>query len=119
MTTNSRGKYEFDGDVEAYDARYLMCRDIMHHWIPDPHWSATRTGKRIIEYRRTLVCQNCGAERRDKYDGRMRPVGRYYHYNDGYVTKKGTERIDSAAARLEQIRRAGLGEPASRRLRAV
>lgn len=120
--THDRGKVIFDGDLEDYSETYLICRDIGHQWIPSKHWEITRKGTLVTEYRRKMQCPNCGMVRNDYYDKDLRISGRYYSYPEGYLTKKGTDRIDSAVARREQIRRFGLeihAPKARRRLRAV
>lgn len=116
MATHARGKYEHRGAVEQYRDQFLMCRDLGHHWLPDPHWSITANRGRVSEYRRTLCCSTCGGERTDTYDQHMHPTRRYYHHADGYLLAKEAPKIDRAGARLEQVRRAGINV---RKLRVV
>lgn len=110
MPSHGKGKYIFDGDVQEYDDRFLICRDIGHHWIPSPHWDVSYKGKRIIEYRRTVLCENCDCQRIDVYDGQMRIASRHYKHSNGYILGREVT-LTPSSARLEQIRRHGLDAP--------
>lgn len=98
----------FDDRPENYNGSYLACRGVAHTWVhPEGHWEVTTKARRVIEYRRTLVCVSCTAEREDTFDADMRPVKTTRRYPSGYLTRK-DNRIDGATARLEQVRRLGL-----------
>lgn len=116
MSTHPQGRYVYQGSVDEYSDAFLMCRDLGHHWLPDPHWSITHNRGRVSEYRRTLRCTVCGGERIDTYDQRMHPVKRHYHHANGYLLAKEAPKIGRAEARLEQVRRAGV---TVRKLRVV
>lgn len=116
-------RYYYGETLEKYDERFLVCRDIGHHWIPSPHWEVTRgPGGRVIEYRRTSLCDNCEGQRTQFYDGEMYPVRNYYHHSNGYLMGKEVEvQISGRLSRLEQMRRHGLEipQPTRRRRRGL
>lgn len=109
MATHGLGRREFRGEsLEEYDDRYLNCRGGQHTLPPATHYNVTYRGGKPIEFRRTRVCTECGFERTDFFDGNMEKsrasVG---DYPEGYLKAKGGLVITPAAARLEQVRRAG------------
>jgi len=95
-----------DGSIDSYNGSFLNCRGVHHPWAFDGHYDiALGAGGRVVEYRRTLTCPQCSAERVDYYDAQMRPSrASTRRYPDGYPAPRG-ERIQPAAARLEQVRR--------------
>lgn len=84
-----------------YNETYLVCRDLMHAWRPlgwyrKVGWSGAGNTHRL------LVCDRCGMERDDRWDGAE--TRHSYAQPDGYHVEG--VRISKADVRAEQLRRA-------------
>lgn len=90
-----------------YDAQFLACRE-QHDWpIGDPqqdHWRDELDGRRLLGWRRTMMCRRCHSIATDTMD----PSGvfrRSVRYVKGYTIGQDRGRVYRPQVRLERVRR--------------
>lgn len=88
-------------DIDQYDDRHLLCREVAHAW--EPGGFDRRPGKAGVA--RILVCNRCGAERHDIYNALGGVMDQRYNYPLGYRVPGGG--LAKADFRRESMRRAG------------
>jgi hypothetical protein len=107
---------ELTGWAHDLPATFLLCRDIGHSWRPftAEYVAADR------QYRRTLRCSRCKADRVQRLSTSGHVESTHYEYPDDYLLPSGSGSYDTSTrdlVHLESITR--LIEDAERKVRSA
>lgn len=91
-------RIDVDLVLAEYSETYLACRDLLHAWRIRGYYRAAGWGGT----NRLLVCERCGMERIDNWDGIT--VRHQYNQPEGYRIEG--VRLSKGDVRSEQLRRA-------------
>lgn len=96
----ARAQHQEDVDLvlAEYNETYLNCRDLMHSWRTVGFFRSAGWGSSTS---RSLLCDRCGMERTDIWDGVT--VRHNYRQPEGYRVEGRT--ISKGEVREEQMRR--------------
>lgn len=110
--------------LHDYNLRQVICRQGQHRWpsFDTWHWKVTLgLHRKPMEYRLTMMCENCGTIAVDKIDANTGEKTRTYRWPEGYRIPSEAD-ISRTDLRLEMLSRlaskAEVEQPVERKTKA-